>query len=141
MEEIRKTVSGDKPVEVIAGAFETLDKVRRALDISGEMDVVKAAEDAKKALDEKARADWEKTMNEVIKEKVAGEMAQALVKKMLQVPEDATKEQIAGEIDKLLADETIKTAISRFHTDSPPPVGNTGSGSGSGVVKKRTSSI
>lgn len=140
MEEIRKTVSGDKPVEVIAGAFETLDKVRRALDISGEMDVVKAAEDAKKALDEKARADWEKTMNEVIKEKVAGEMAQALVKKMLQVPEDATKEQIAGEIDKLLADETIKTAISRFHTDFPPVVGGY-SGSGSGVVKKRTSSI
>jgi hypothetical protein len=140
MEEIRKTVSGDKPVEVIAGAFETLDKVRRALDISGEMDVVKAAEDAKKALDEKARADWEKTMNEVIKEKVAGEMAQALVKKMLQVPEDATKEQIAGEIDKLLADETIKTAISRFHTDFPPVIGDY-SGSGSGVVKKRTSSI
>ena len=140
MEEIRKTVSGDKPVEVIAGAFETLDKVRRALDISGEMDVVKAAEDAKKALDEKARADWEKTVNEVIKEKVAGEMAQALVKKMLQVPEDATKEQIAGEIDKLLADETIKTAISRFHTDFPPVVGGY-SGSGSGVVKKRTSSI
>ena len=140
MEEIRKTVSGDKPVEVIAGAFETLDKVRHALDISGEMDVVKAAEDAKKALDEKARADWEKTMNEVIKEKVAGEMAQALVKKMLQVPEDATKEQIAGEIDKLLADETIKTAISRFHTDFPPVVGGY-SGSGSGVVKKRTSSI
>jgi len=140
MEEIRKTVSGDKPVEVIAGAFETLDKVRHALDISGEMDVVKAAEDAKKALDEKARADWEKTMNEVIKEKVAGEIAQALVKKMLQVPEDATKEQIAGEIDKLLADETIKTAISRFHTDFPPVVGGY-SGSGSGVVKKRTSSI
>ena len=115
MEEIRKTVSGDKPVEVIAGAFETLDKVRHALDISGEMDVVKAAEDAKKALDEKARADWEKTMNEVIKEKVAGEMAQALVKKMLQVPEDATKEQIAGEIDKLLADETIR----------PPSAGST----------------
>ncbi|HRS75363.1 MAG TPA: hypothetical protein P5282_10530, partial [Anaerolineaceae bacterium] len=105
-----------------------------------EMDVVKAAEDAKKALNEKARADWEKTMNEVVKEKVAGEMAQALVKKMLQVPEDATKEQIAGEIDKLLADETIKTAISRFHTDFPPVVGGY-SGSGSGVVKKRTSSI
>ena len=140
MEEIRKTVSGDKPVEVIAGAFETLGKVRHALDISGEMDVVKAAEDAKKALDEKARADWEKTMNEVIKEKVAGEMAQGLVKRMLNVAEDATKEQIAGEIDKLLADETIKTAISRFHTDFPPVVGGY-SGSGSGVVKKRTSSI
>ena len=99
-----------------------------------------AAEAEERTLDEKARADWEKTMNEVIKEKVAGEMAQGLVKRMLNVAEDATKEQIAGEIDKLLADETIKTAISRFHTDFPPVVGGY-SGSGSGVVKKRTSSI
>ena len=42
---------------------------------------------------------------------------------MLQVPEGATKEQIAGEIDKLLADETIKTAISKFYVDKPPIIG------------------
>ena len=51
------------------------------------------------------------------------EMAQTLVKKMLQVPEDATKEQITGEIDKLLADETIKAAIGKLHVDKPPVIG------------------
>lgn len=141
MEEIRKTVTGDKPAEVIVKTFETLDKVKAALGAIGEMDVVEAATEAAKAVAEQKKAGFTAVVDGVIKEKVAGEMAQALVKKMLQVPEDATKEQIAGEIDKLLADETIKAAIGVMHIDSPPPVGNIGSGSGSGVVKKRTSSI
>jgi len=84
------------------------------------------AETAKQALDEKMKADREKMIDEVLKEKVAGEMAQALVKKMLQVPEVANKEQIAGEIDKLLKDETIKTAISKFYVDKPPIIGDGG---------------
>ena len=53
-------------------------------------------------------------------------MAQALVRKMLQVPEGATKEQIAGEINKLLEDETVKTAIGKFHVDKPPIIGDGG---------------
>jgi len=61
-----------------------------------------------------------------LKEKVTGEMAQALIKRMLQVPENATKEQITGEINKLLEDETIKTAISKFYTDKPPIIGDGG---------------
>lgn len=107
----------------ITGAVETLDKVKEALGITGEMDVVKVAENAKKALDEKAKADHEKLVDEALKEKVAGEMAQALVKKMLQVKEGTTKEQIAGEIDKLLEDETIKAAIGKFYIDKPPMIG------------------
>jgi len=81
------------------------------------------AETAKQALDEKMKADREKMIDEVLKEKVAGEMAQALVKKMLQMPEVANKEQIAGEIDKLLKDEIIKAAISKFYVDKPPIIG------------------
>lgn len=109
------------------GAVETLGKVKEALGVTGEMDVLKVAGEAKKALDESAKAGHEKLIDEVLKEKVTGEMAQALVKKMLQVPEDATKEQITGEINKLLEDETIKTAISKFYTDKPPVIGG-GSG-------------
>jgi len=108
----------------VTGAVETLGKVKEALGVTGEMDVLQVVQDAKKALDEKAMADREKLIDEVLKEKVAGEMAQALVKKMLQAPESATKEQIAGEIDKLLADETIKTAISKFYVDKPPIIGS-----------------
>jgi len=106
---------------------ETLDKVKEALGVTGEMDVLKVAGEAKKALDESAKAGHEKLIDEVLKEKVTGEMAQALIKRMLQVPENATKEQITGEINKLLEDETIKTAISKFYTDKPPVIGG-GSG-------------
>jgi hypothetical protein len=108
----------------VTGAVEILGKVKEALGVSGEMDVVKVATDAKTALDEKVKAGREKLIDEVLKEKVAGEMAQALVKKMLNVSENATKEQIAGEIDKLLEDDTIKAAISKFHVDKPPIIGN-----------------
>lgn len=107
----------------VTGAVETLGKVKEALGVTGEMDVLQVATEARKALDEKATAEREKLIDEVLKEKVTGEMAQALVKKILQVPEGATKEQIAGEIDKLLKDETIKTAISKFYVDKPPIIG------------------
>ena len=107
----------------VTGAVETLGKVKEALGVTGEMDVLQVATEARKALDEKAAAEREKLIDEVLKEKVVGEMAQALVKKMLQVPEAATKEQIAGEIDKLLKDETIKSAISKFYVDKPPIIG------------------
>jgi len=107
----------------VTGAVETLGKVKEALGVTGEMDVLQVATEARKALDEKAAAEREKLIDEVLKEKVVGEMAQALVKKMLQVPEVATKEQIAGEIDKLLSDETIKAAIGKLHVDKPPVIG------------------
>lgn len=107
----------------VTGAVETLGKVKETLGVTGEMDVLQVATEARKALDEKATAEREKLIDEVLKEKVTGEMAQALVKKILQVPEGATKEQIAGEIDKLLKDETIKTAISKFYVDKPPIIG------------------
>jgi len=111
----------------VTEAVETLGKVKEVLGVTGEMDVVKIAQDAKKALDESIQAAREKLIDDIIKEKVAGEMAQALVKKMLQLPEgELTKEVIAGEIDKLLADEVVKNAISKFHIDKPPFINNTG---------------
>ncbi|HHX86706.1 MAG TPA: hypothetical protein GX693_00850 [Firmicutes bacterium] len=120
-----ETLAGEMAeLKLAADAAETLDKVKEALGVTGEMDVLKVAEDAKKVLDESAKAGHESLINEVLKEKVAGEMAQGLVKKMLQVPETATKEQIAGEIDKLLADETVKAAIGKFHVDKPPVIGD-----------------
>ena len=107
----------------VTGAVETLGKVKEALGVTGEMDVLQVATEARKALDEKAAAEREKLIDEVLKEKVTGEMAQALVKKILQVPEGATKEQIAGEIDKLLKDETIKATIAKLHVDKPRIIG------------------
>lgn len=119
------TLAGE--MEEIKQAFEAADmlkKVKETLGVVGEMDVVKVATEAKKALEEKTKAEREKLIDEVLKEKVAGEMAQAFVKKMLNVPEGASREQIAGEIDKLLADETIKAALGKFYIDKPPIIGS-----------------
>jgi hypothetical protein len=113
-------------LQEVTGAVDTLGKVKEALGVTGEMDVLKVAQEAKKVLDESIKAGHEKLIDDVLKEKVVGEMAQALVKKMLQVPEVANKEQIAGEIDKLLADETVKMAISKFYVDKPPIIGDGG---------------
>ncbi len=107
----------------VTGAVETLGKAKEALGVTGEMDVLQVATEARKTLDEKAAAEREKLIDEVLKEKVAGEMAQALVKKMLQVPEGATKEQVAGEINKLLEDEAVKATISKLYVDKPPIIG------------------
>ncbi len=126
----------------VTEAVGTLGKVKEVLGVTGEMDVVKVAQDAKKTLDESIKAAREKLIDETIKEKVAGEMAQALVKKMLQLPEgELTKEVIAGEIDKLLADEVVKNTISKFHIDKPPFINNTGDNGGTSSalrVKRQT---
>ena len=65
---------------------------------------------------------WDNTLNEVINEKVTGEMAQGLVKKMIKCEEGATKEVIAGEIDAILKDELVQNLISNSHKDVPPGI-------------------
>ena len=126
----------------VTSAVETLGKVKEALGITGEMDVIEVAQDAKKAFDESIKAAREKLIDETIKEKVVGEMAQALIKKMLQLPEgELTKEVIAGEIDNLLADEVVKNTISKFHIDKPPFINNIGDNGGTSSalrVKRQT---
>jgi len=129
-----------KEIKEALEARETLSKVREALGVSGEMDIIKAAEEAKKALDEKTNAEHEKLIDEVIKEKVAGEMAQKFIKKMLRVPDNATKEQIAGEIDVLLKDEVLKDAFSKLYIDKPAGIG-AGSGGSSSNSLLRTRKV
>lgn len=117
---------------------ETLGKVKEALGVAGEMDVVGAAAEAAKAAAEQRRTKHEALINEVLSEKVSGEMSQALVKKMLHVDENATKEQIAGEIDKILQDETIKAALGKFYVDKPLATGTANNQSSGGLnVKKQ----
>jgi hypothetical protein len=125
----------------VTAASETLEKIKEALGVSGEMDVLDVAKKAKDAMDSQAKREHTKLITDTVAEKVAGEMAQGLVMKMLNVPEDTTKEQISGEIDKLLADETIKAAIGKFHVDKPPVVGGAGGGGNEATtlrVKRQT---
>ncbi|MCH4199267.1 MAG: hypothetical protein LKF87_03830 [Clostridium tyrobutyricum] len=126
MEDIKQAVS----------AKDTLDKVKGALEVTGEMDIVDVAKKAHEAVVNAEKAGFQKVVDDVVKEKVTGEMAQNLVKKMLKVESGAAKEVISGEIDNILKDEFVKNLISQEHLDIPtgtsisgsPAGGNAGSG-------------
>ncbi|MBV4447447.1 hypothetical protein KM799_12615 [Clostridium tyrobutyricum] len=139
--------------ELIAGEMEdvkqavdakgTLDKVKEALTVTGEMDVVDIAKKAHEAVVNAEKAGFQKVVDDVVKEKVTGEMAQNLVKKMLKVEDGAAKEVISGEIDNILKDEFVKNLISEEHLDMPTGTEVPGSfksgnaGSGVSVRKSR----
>lgn len=120
--------------EVIAGEMEDvkssmeakdiLEKVKETLGVSGEMDVVECAKKAQEAIEQYQKNTWDNTLNEVINEKVTGEMAQGLVKKMIKCEEGTSKEIIAGEIDEILKDELVQNLISNVHKDIPPGINN-----------------
>ena len=103
-----------------------LAQVREALGVSGEMDVVQTATAAAGAANAQTKAAHDAMVGEALTEKVKGEMAQDLVRRMLVVPAGATKEQVAGEIDKLLGDDKLKAALSKLYTDQPVPTGSGG---------------
>lgn len=128
-----KVEAGETSLEHIAGelgitdseAAETLGRVKEVLGVSGEMNVVEAATVAHKALKARHDAEREAMVAEVLAEKVEGEMAQTLVKRMLKG--GGTREDIAAEIDSVLADDGVKSALSKLHTDAPVPKGGSGS--------------
>ncbi len=97
----------------------TLTKVKEALGVTGEMDVTAVATEAGQALEKKRQADHDKLVDSVITEKVAGEMAQSIVREAIKIPVGATKEQIAGEINNLLGKDSMKALFSKMHIDSP----------------------
>lgn len=110
------------------------DKQNKSDKTSGEMDEM--IEKAMKILEEQSKTKQVETIDTLIKEKVTGEMAQGLVKKMLKVSDDADKEVISGEIDSVLNDELVKTLISNQHLDTGTGTGGPGSNSGSLKIKK-----
>lgn len=109
-------------VKASMDAKDILDRVKETLGVTGEMDVVECARKAHEAITEHQKNTWDNTLNEVINEKVTGEMAQGLVKKMIKCGEGASKEVIAGEIDTILKDELVQSLISNNHKDTPPGV-------------------
>ncbi|ADQ06501.1 conserved hypothetical protein [Caldicellulosiruptor hydrothermalis 108] len=112
-----------KEFDEVAEALRVYEKIKNTFSVSGEMNVEKLIDEAAKVLAEKKKTEKEKMFEEVIKEKVAGEMAQALIKKMVKLDELETKEQIAGEIDKLLHDEEVRNVLNKIYTDRPVIVG------------------
>lgn len=127
--------------KALKAASDSLGKLKETLGVKGEMDVLAVAKSAAEALTEKARAEHEKLLDETVKAKVSGEIAQDLVRKMLKVAETATKEQIVGEIDKLLGDEKVKGLFSKLHLDVPVPVATATAEPADGYLKTRQVSI
>jgi hypothetical protein len=119
----------------------TLAKVKTILGVTGEMDVTAVATEAGEALEAKRKADHKDLADTVIGEKVSGEMNQEIIRGMLHTPIGATKEQISGEIDSLLASETVKNLFGKLHLDSPAPRGGQKPAGDNALAKTRTVSI
>lgn len=102
-------------------------------------ELMNAVKDAAKLVDAAKAKTAAELIGKTIKEKVSGEMAQGLVKKMLRLPENPTAEQISGEIDSVLADNTVKAVLAQAHIDTVPPQGGTESNDNSdGFFTKAT---
>lgn len=109
-------------VERKNAAEKKLQAVTEALGVTGEMDAAQVAREAKAALDREKERGRQEIIDGVIREKVGDEKDQKLIAKMLKPAPGATREQIAGEIDTLLADESVQEILSRRYTDKPPVV-------------------
>lgn len=103
---------------------------------SGEMDEV--IEKAMKLFEEQNKTKQVETIDNLIKKKVTGEMAQGLVKKILKVSDDAEEDVISGEIDSLLNDELVKSIISNQHLDTGTGTGGSGNNKSSSLKVKKT---
>lgn len=135
-------VAGEmEEVKVALKAKETLDKVSEALGVTGEMDIVEIATAGKKAIDESNKKDFEEVLNKAIESKVTGEMAQGLVKKMLNVENGATEEIISGEIDRILSDDFMKKVLSESHIEGGTGIGSTAGGEKTGSLRTKKAQI
>lgn len=104
-------------------------------DVKGEISTLI---DKAKKFDE---AQHKELVNKVLEKKVASKAARAIVGEMLKVDIGATEEQIAGEIDKLLAKDSVREAISMLYIDNPPPNPKGGVGQGAKYTRVRRVSI
>ncbi|MNJ56703.1 hypothetical protein D3C77_522630 [compost metagenome] len=127
-------------------ALEISTKATEILGVSGEMDVEALFRSLKEAADKEAGAGRDKIVGEMMESKLTSEA----VRKELKNPEtalgklwsyhargiavDATKEQIAGEMDTFLADPVVKGMVDAIHTDRPAGTGG-GGGSNSDTPK------
>ncbi len=106
-----------------ATKLELLAKVKEALGVAEDSKLLASVEQAGKALKDSQQAALGQEVKDAVREKVSGEMAQNLIAKMITPKQGQTKEMIVGEIDNLLADESIKAMISRMQIDTPSFIG------------------
>lgn len=106
-----------------ASKLELLVKVKQALDVTEDSQLLTTVEEAEKALKNSQQDVLKQEVKEAVREKVSGEMAQNLIAKMITPKQGQTKEAIVGEIDGLLADDSIKVMISQMQVGAPSFIG------------------
>ena len=131
---------------------DTLNDVAEVLGVSGEMDVIEVAKEAKKALDEQADFRFEKVVGEMAEEKIQSE---AVRKDLLDtktpigkmwalhaqaIDKTSNKDAIAGEMDSFLKDEAVQSLI-QSKAVSGGVVNPLGNQSTSTATRRRTVSI
>ncbi|HIE8411074.1 TPA: hypothetical protein ACXPT3_003724 [Clostridioides difficile] len=127
MEDVKSSLKAEKE----------LREVKKVLGIVGEMDTVEVAKKASKALENEKKEAWNCIVNKVIKDKVSGEIAQTLVKKMLNVEEGSSEEVITGEIENILNDEFVKNTMSNMYKDNPTTTGLLNSSNNGSLTTKK----
>lgn len=127
MEDVKSSLKAEKE----------LREVKKVLGIVGEMDTIEVAKKASKALDNEKKEAWNSIVNKVIKDKVSGEIAQTLVKKMLNVEEGSSEEVITGEIENILNDEFVKNTMSNMYKDNPTTIGLSNSSNNGSLTTKK----
>lgn len=78
----------------------------------------------RKAGEVNKKAKTDELIDKILKEKVTGEMAQGIVKKMLHIPAGADEKTICGEIDSIINDDFVKSVLAKSYAEIKPPTGN-----------------
>ncbi|MNW34024.1 hypothetical protein D3C74_109910 [compost metagenome] len=106
-----------------AAKLELLAKVKQALGVNEDGGLLASVEQAAKALKDSQQAALGQEVKDAVREKVSGEMAQTLIAKMITPKQGQTKETIVGEIDGLLADDSIKAMVNQMQVGTPSFIG------------------
>jgi len=118
-EETQEETKADDSMDEVQKVYGELTEL---LGVGGE-ELVASVEKMKAAFEEQKRKECGELVEQLIKEKVSGEVAQVLVKKLLKYEGEPGKEKIAGEIDNILNDPDVKEALSKIYAVNPPVVG------------------
>jgi len=127
MDSVREETKEETQEETKAG--DSMDEVQKVygeltelLGVEGE-ELVASVEKMKAAFEEQKRKECGELVEQLIKEKVSGEVAQVLVKKLLKYEGEPNKEKIAGEIENILNDPDVQEALRKIYAVNPPVVG------------------
>ncbi|NJJ37831.1 hypothetical protein [Paenibacillus apii] len=112
-------------------ALEISGKAKEILGLTGEMDVATLFTSMKEAADKQAGAGRDQLIGEMMDSKIQSEAVRKEIKDPATtigklwsyhsrgIAADASKEQIAGEMDTFLADPAVKSLVDAIHTDNP----------------------